>query len=283
MQLADKAMFLELEQESDRPLNVMRQLPSTYNVPARSSFQGSRRRSGRVARAKHRRSWSVGGSNVHQMMMRRSRSPLNRLEFAAEKAAENKTRNRDSTATLDTDRSVECSSRCSVLVDAETQTESALADAAVIQRSKGDGFCADSPLMRNRYPRDSNVLGKWRNFLNISSGGINEFVNPHRRNIRDDEQQQQQWRRKQQRNGWRQWKWRFRQRKLDLRVGAEARKGQRKQPEILTRWTLFTQSTTDDWKALHFRRQSVDLQRILVQENRPVIRQARDSAQRIRS
>jgi hypothetical protein len=165
MQLADKAMFLELEQESDRPLNVMRQLPSTYNVPARSSFQGSRRRSGRVARAKHRRSWSVGGSNVHQMMMRRSRSPLNRLEFAAEKEAEDKTKNRDSTATLDTDRSVDCSSRCSVLVDAETQTESALADAVVIQRSKGDGFCADSPLMRNRYPRDSSVLGKWRNLL----------------------------------------------------------------------------------------------------------------------
>ena len=132
-----RAVFLEHEENSGRTVSVMQAVPAGC---VRSSFQsqGSKRRPCRVL-VNHRRSWSVGGSNVHQTMMRRSDSHLRRLELVAEQPREDAARSTSSMASVASTR------RCSVLVDAERQTEMDR-----VQRSKGDGFSFDSPSVRLR-------------------------------------------------------------------------------------------------------------------------------------
>ena len=167
MQVVDQAMFLELEQESGRPLNVMRPVPSNGNMMPgmmmmmplpRSSFQvqGTRRRSGRVKSVKHRRSWSVGGSNVHrsfEMMMKTTDSPLNRLSMV--KTSEPKKTSGSSSSqkwTRSRDTSDTHSQRGSSLATTPTTTTTTLIDTGtqteviqVVRRSKGDGISLDSP------------------------------------------------------------------------------------------------------------------------------------------
>lgn len=127
---SSKAVFLEHEENSGRSV-----CPAPISNALRSSFCAPKRRSHRsYPPAAHRRSWSVGGSNVHQMMMRRSDSHLRRLKFTADQDQDQ----------LATSRSAFCvPPHCDaavpkdrILVDAETQTD---------VRSKGDGFSVDSP------------------------------------------------------------------------------------------------------------------------------------------
>lgn len=123
-----------LEQEENRSEEL---LPANKNS-IRSSFQchGVKHRTGRAPVA-HRRSWSVGGSNVHQTMMRRSEPHLHRLDLTQDTIQEKDRRSPLFIGpALIESREEQDRRRGSILVDAETQTD---------VRSKGDGISIDSP------------------------------------------------------------------------------------------------------------------------------------------
>jgi len=123
-----------LEQEENRSEEL---LPANKNS-IRSSFQchGVKHRTGRAPVA-HRRSWSVGGSNVHQTMMRRSEPHLHRLDLTQDTIQEKDRRSPLVIGpALIESREEQDRRRGSILVDAETQTD---------VRSKGDGISIDSP------------------------------------------------------------------------------------------------------------------------------------------
>ena len=151
-----RAVLLEVEEETGRPVTVMRPLPSNNNSPLASG--GVKRRSVRLRVAPHqhhRRSWSVGGSNVHQTMMRRSESHLRRLEHISENKEQRSSRVSMSSSSAESSSSSSCSSpsrRCSALVecvDAETQTIFEQTP-VVSRRSKGDGLSVEeSPVLTN--------------------------------------------------------------------------------------------------------------------------------------
>lgn len=142
------AVFLECE-EDGRAVSVLRPIANSgqYQVTQNSI----KRRSCRVktlsySQSQHRRSWSVGGSNVHQTMMRRSESHLRRLEHVAEKTIDQPD-SRPSSSSSSCSRT-SSDRRNSALVDAETQTISD--EVSVVRsgsrRSKGDGL--ESPVIR---------------------------------------------------------------------------------------------------------------------------------------
>lgn len=148
-----RAVFLEVEEETGRPVTVMRPLPSNNNSPLASG--GAKRRSVRLRvppHQYHRRSWSVGGSNVHQTMMRRSESHLRRLEHISESKDQMDKGSRSSTSSSSSSSCPSPSRRCSALVDAETQTISEQTP-VVPRRSKGDGLSVEdhheSPVLTN--------------------------------------------------------------------------------------------------------------------------------------
>jgi len=128
----------------------MRPLPGNNNSPLVSG--GTKRRSVRLRvppHQYHRRSWSVGGSNVHQTMMRRSESHLRRLEHISESKDQTDKGSRSSTSSSSSSSCPSPSRRCSALVDAETQTISEQTP-VVPRRSKGDGLSVEeSPVLTN--------------------------------------------------------------------------------------------------------------------------------------
>lgn len=162
------AVFLEVEEESGRPVTVLRPLPSGDLYQGTPQLVNNKRRSCRVKvlsytpSQQHRRSWSVGGSNVHQTMMRRSESHLRRLGNITEKKGQDQRDSRPSSSTSSCSRS-SSDRRNSALVDAGTQTLVHEEDDAVMidgqaeesRRSKGDGV--ESPAMIGRIKRDQQV------------------------------------------------------------------------------------------------------------------------------
>lgn len=162
-------VFLEVEEDSGQPVTVLRPLPgmNCHDTPQLVNY--GKRRSCRVkipshSQSLHRRSWSVGGSNVHQTMMRRSESHLRRLEHVSEKTSvmpvtQQKNSRPGSSASSSSSRSLSNRRNSAALVDAGTQTiiedrhdpvaEDRCITRSGIRRSKGDGL--ESPaLMRHR-------------------------------------------------------------------------------------------------------------------------------------
>ena len=148
------AVFLEVEEESGRPVTVLRPLAGNVD-PYQGTPQlvSSKRRSCRVKvlsytpSQQHRRSWSVGGSNVHQTMMRRSESHLRRLGNITERKGQDQRDSRPSSSVSSCSRTSSDRRRNSILVDAGTQTfvneedEDAAMDHEIqTGRSKGDGL-----------------------------------------------------------------------------------------------------------------------------------------------
>uniref|UniRef100_A0A0P5XEN5 Putative Mitogen-activated protein kinase kinase kinase n=1 Tax=Daphnia magna TaxID=35525 RepID=A0A0P5XEN5_9CRUS len=162
-------VFLEVEEDSGQPVTVLRPLPgmSCQDTPQLVNY--GKRRSCRVkvlshSQSLHRRSWSVGGSNVHQTMMRRSESHLRRLEHVSEKTSitpttQQKSSRPGSSASSSSSRSSSNRRNSAALVDAGTQTiiedrhdpltENSYITPSGSRRSKGDGL--ESPaLIRHR-------------------------------------------------------------------------------------------------------------------------------------
>jgi hypothetical protein len=151
------AVFLEVEENSVQPVTVLRPLPGSQYQPSPQLVSSTKRRSCRVkvlshSQSLHRRSWSVGGSNVHQTMMRRSESHLRRLEHISEKTstppAAQERDSRPLSSSSSSSRSSSDRRNSAALVDAETQTivEDELAEEPTCvvrsgsRRSKGDGL-----------------------------------------------------------------------------------------------------------------------------------------------
>ena len=156
------AVFLEVEEDSGRPVTVLRPMSGSQATP---QLVSCKRRSCRVkvlshSQSLHRRSWSVGGSNVHQTMMKRSESHLRRLENISEKTQRD-SRPPSSASSSACSRS-SSDRRNSALVDAGTQTVVEEDEPAIRERtgssrrSKGDGI--ESPAVgRSRRQTDQSI------------------------------------------------------------------------------------------------------------------------------
>lgn len=190
MRQGPRAVFLEVEEDSGQAVSVL--APASVQ-PSAFSSSASKRRSCRAkvvsSHSQHKRAWSVGGSNVHQTMMRRSESHLRRLEQVNEPARES-TRPTSSASTASSSSSCSTARRCSLLVDAETQTAVAAApepegfSRSASRRLKGDGI--DSPAVERAGKRlesdaeDSEVEDgesyEWQRNRGRASGSSQRFV-----------------------------------------------------------------------------------------------------------
>lgn len=116
-------------------------------------------RTNNYSQSQHRRSWSVGGSNVNQVMMKRSNSHLRRLKNITPRKQDQTDFSRPiSTSPSSSSAAMSHDRRNSTLVDAETQTlvddddddddESVDHIGTGSRRSKGDGL--ESPVQEAR-------------------------------------------------------------------------------------------------------------------------------------
>lgn len=128
---------------------------------------GAKRRSCRIrvvpsgsaaaSATQHRRSWSVGGSNVHQTMMKRSRSHIRRLGNIAESGSANQPDKGQSPSTASRRRSILRDAECQTERPNEQDEETVATGLTAFSRSKGDGISVDSPALTRFAPLSSNV------------------------------------------------------------------------------------------------------------------------------